>query len=110
MTLSCVVPVPDLALLTGRLAEATRIAEGGNTVPTAFCPACGTAIFGGRLTPDAEGIVVVRAGTLDDTTWLRPSVHVWTRSAQPWVTIPGEARRFDTRPPIPVWQMRDDGA
>ncbi len=108
MTLSCVVPVADVALRSGRLAEATRIAESGNTVPTAFCPDCGTAIFGGRLSADGEGVVVLRAGTLDDTTWLRPSVHVWTRSAQPWVIFPDGARRFATRPPIPVWQMRDD--
>lgn len=109
-TLSCVVPVADFALLAGRLAEATRIAESGNAVPTAFCPGCGTAIFGGRLTTDAEGVVVVRAGTLDDTAWLRPAVHIWTRSAQPWVVSPETARRFATRPPVPAWQMRDDAA
>jgi hypothetical protein len=108
MTVSCVVPVADFTLLAGRLAEATRIAESGNSVPTAFCPDCGTAIFGGRLTPDAEGVVVVRAGTLGDTAWLRPSVHVWTRSAQPWVVFPDGARRFETRPPVPVWRLRDD--
>ena len=107
-TVSCVVPVADFVLLAGRLAEATRVAESGNMVPTGFCPDCGTAIFGGRLTPDSEGVVVLRAGTLDDTAWLRPSVLVWTRSAQHWVEIPDGVRRFDTRPPVPAWQMRDD--
>jgi hypothetical protein len=29
----------------------------------------------------------VRAGSLDDTSWLRPTRHLWTRSKQPWVTF-----------------------
>jgi hypothetical protein len=30
----------------------------------------------------------VRCGTLDDTTWVRPTAHFWTRSNQPWITLP----------------------
>ena len=26
----------------------------------------------------------LRAGTLDDTSWVRPSGHIWQRSKQPW--------------------------
>lgn len=106
-TVSCVVPVADFVLRSGRLAESTRIAESGTLVPTAFCPDCGTAIFGGRLSAGQEGVVVVRAGTLDDTTRVHPSVHVWTRSAQPWLRLPADARCFATRPPAPVWQMTE---
>jgi hypothetical protein len=29
----------------------------------------------------------VKAGSLDDTSWLRPVGHIWTRSRQPWVDI-----------------------
>jgi hypothetical protein len=32
----------------------------------------------------------VRAGTLHDTSWLRPTVHFWTRSKQPWIILPDE--------------------
>ena len=34
----------------------------------------------------------VRAGTLDDTSWLRPTRHIWTRSKQPWIAF-AEAMR-----------------
>src|ERR1700730_10860346 len=27
-------------------------------------------------------------GNGDDTSWLRPTRHIWTRSKQPWVTLP----------------------
>jgi hypothetical protein len=34
-----------------------------------------------------DGFVRVRAGSLDDTSWLRPTWHIWTRSKQPWITF-----------------------
>ena len=40
----------------------------------------------------------VRGGTLDDTAWLRPTVHFWTRSKQPWITLSESDRRFETQP------------
>jgi hypothetical protein len=42
--------------------------------------------------------VAVRAGMLDDTSWLRPRVHFWTRSAQPWIALPEGDTRFETQP------------
>jgi hypothetical protein len=30
----------------------------------------------------------VRGGTLDDTSWLRPTRHIWGKRRQPWVVIP----------------------
>jgi hypothetical protein len=40
----------------------------------------------------------VRAGSLDDTSWLRPTAHIWTRSKQPWITLPDGDRQFETQP------------
>lgn len=40
----------------------------------------------------------VRAGALDDTSWLRPTLHFWTRSKQPWVTLPEGGQIFETQP------------
>jgi hypothetical protein len=40
----------------------------------------------------------VRAGSLDDTSWLRPTAHIWTRSKQPWVVLPDGDRQFETQP------------
>jgi hypothetical protein len=44
------------------------------------------------------GLAIIRPGTLDDTSSLRPVAHLWTRSAQPWVIIPADAVRFETQP------------
>ena len=66
------------------------ITEGGRLKRLSACPECGTRLFG-DLRPDwlYKGMVrAVLGGTLDDTSWLRPTIHVWTRSAQPWVILP----------------------
>jgi hypothetical protein len=49
------------------------------------------------------------SGTLDDTSWLRPTVHFWTRSAQPWVVLPESDRRFETQPEDLAWMRAGSG-
>jgi hypothetical protein len=41
----------------------------------------------------------LKAGTLDDTSWLRPVANSWCDSAQPWVAYPEGAARFPEGPP-----------
>ena len=48
------------------------------------CPECGSWICG----LPRDGVVRVRGGTLDDTSGLRPTLHLWTRRKQPWVVLP----------------------
>ena len=33
---------------------------------------------------DAEDIVWIKAGTLNDASWLEPELEAWTTSSQPW--------------------------
>lgn len=54
----------------------------GRTKDCAFCPECGTRIY--HVT-DGAGVISVKAGTLDDTSGLEPSCHIWMKRAQPWV-------------------------
>jgi hypothetical protein len=79
----------------------------GTQVISRFCGDCG-----GRLYGEREGraeIVNVRAGTLDDTSWLTPAAHFFTRSAQPWVQPAAGAECFETEPAdfralAPAWR------
>ena len=50
------------------------------------CPKCQTALWSdyGRR----PALRFVRVGTLDDPTALKPDVHIYTRSKQPWVALP----------------------
>jgi hypothetical protein len=44
-------------------------------------------------------VIRVRAGTLDDTSWLRPTRHIWTRSKQPRVIFGDDDETFEGQPP-----------
>jgi hypothetical protein len=81
-----------------------RTADSGRTVTRWVCPDCGTWIWSGpKPGPTALDALRVRAGTLDDTSWLRPTAHFWTRSAQPWVLLPEGDRKFETQPEDLAW-------
>jgi hypothetical protein len=60
------------------------------------CPECGCWVSGVAGADNA--LQGVRAGTLDDTSWLRPTMHFWTRSKQPWLTLPTGDQIFETQP------------
>lgn len=95
--MSLAVKTADFELLKGALKRWERSSESGRRVGAAFCPECGTRIY---HEPERMGgqAINVRAGTLDDRSWLVPAMHVWTRSKQPWVVIPAGATEFDAQP------------
>ena len=72
-----------------------RLADSGRTSIRWACPECGSWIAG----PAGDGMVRVRAGTLDDTSWLKPTRHIWTRSKQPWVVFGEGDETFEKGPP-----------
>jgi hypothetical protein len=72
-----------------------RTADSGRVATRWVCPECGSWVSG---VPIPGSVIRVRAGTLDDTSWLRPTVHFWTRSKQPWIALPEGCRSFETQP------------
>jgi hypothetical protein len=70
--------------------------DAGNTRWGSFCGACGSRI--GHGARPSNGVLSIRGGTLDDTSWVEPVADIWTRSAQPWMTL-GEGRlKYDRQP------------
>ena len=73
------------------------------------CPDCGSCIWG-EIT---DKIVALQAGTLDDTSWLKPIAHIFTSRAQPWVTIPTDVLLYERQPEdnlelVRAWKSRND--
>ena len=55
--------------------------HGGETERN-FCSACGSPVFSrAAVMPQ---MVFIKAGSLDDASWVAPAVEAWTSSAQPW--------------------------
>ena len=95
-----VVAVPQAAV-TVEGSPKTFVAKGdsGNDNPRKFCPNCGSTIMSEpTLMP---GVSIIRAGTLDDTSWLKPTMEIYCDSAQPWVQLGGDMQRFPKMPQRP---------
>jgi hypothetical protein len=86
----------DFELTSGTLRSFTRGTDSGREIRCSFCPSCGTRIH--HEPQYAPGALNLKAGTLDDTTSLSPTMHVWTCSKQSWVTIPDDVDAFEQQP------------
>jgi hypothetical protein len=60
-----------------------------------YCARCKTNLGGPSRFPN---LASVDGGTFDDTSWLVPAGHIWTRSAQPWLRLPEDSLRFPAAP------------
>jgi hypothetical protein len=101
---SLAITVPDRAfrLTKGEPRRAQKIADSGRTVTRWLCPDCACWIVSSPQPGAAAGEMIrrVRGGTLDDTSWLKPTAHFWTRSQQPWVVLPEGGEVFATQPDL----------
>ncbi|MFO1167109.1 MAG: GFA family protein [Rhodoblastus sp.] len=73
---------------TGEMAAYDDKADSGNTLKRSFCPKCGSSIM--SESSGRPGAAVLKAGSLDDPSKVKPGMEIWTRSAQPWVKLQGE--------------------
>ncbi|HEX5326932.1 MAG TPA: GFA family protein, partial [Acetobacteraceae bacterium] len=78
---SIVVGVPPAALsVHGELNTFGDKGDSGKAILRRFCPDCGSAVL-----DEAEampGVVMVQAGTLDDPSWVKPTMQIYCDSAQ----------------------------
>lgn len=71
--------------------------DSGGNVYRSFCAECGSTLFS---TADAmPGLYFLEAGGLDDASWLEPTSHIYTSSAQPWARIPQDMPQHAKLPP-----------
>lgn len=80
---------------------AARIRDEGapSAVEGLFCPHCGSRILHrGRNHDAGNADVSIKAGTLDDTSWLRPVGHIWLRSKQAWFEPDPALLNYESQP------------
>jgi hypothetical protein len=85
-----------LELTQGELARHDLTLAGGRNSNARVCPHCATRLWSEPAR--RPEFAVLRPGTLDDTSWLEPVAHIWTRSAQPWYAFPEGVARYETQP------------
>ena len=105
-SMSVVLPADGLQIVAGELLRTERRLPSGARNVSWLCPACYSRIYTQR-----EGIqtIVQRAGTLDDTSQIRPVAQFWTSSAQSWALIKDDVLSYaeqpaDYAPLLAAWQ------
>lgn len=89
------VPVESL-VITGNPQWYEVETDRGSRAARAFCPTCGSTIFGRIF--DLPDVAIVMAGTLDDSSWFFPTLNVWTVNAPAWDIMHPDVPRLDTQP------------
>lgn len=87
--MSLAVPSGAFQLRSGVLKTFEVRCDSGRIKTCAFCPECGTRIY-----HQTRNGMSVKAGTLDDTCWLKPDAHYWTMRKQSWVGVPDGVLQF----------------
>ena len=80
-------------LLAGEPRPVDVARSGGKKQRIFRCPTCEVALYSRYTRADVR---FVRAGTLDDPSWVAPDVHIFTRSKVPWVVLPEGVPAFRT--------------
>ncbi len=94
--LSIIIGVPEGSVdIQGEVKTYDDTGDSGATVKRQFCGDCGSPVFTKVQHP--PGVMFIKAGTLDDTSGLKPSFHCYTKSAQDWVDL-GDIPGFETVP------------
>jgi len=91
-----VVPTQAFKLTKGSLRFHDSPSEAGGKTHRGFCPDCGSPIMG---TPDAAPqIVAIRTASLDDPSWFKQQMDVWTSDAHPWDQMDSALPKFEKYP------------
>ena len=89
--MSLVIPKESFKLTSGELKTFQLSADSGRVKTCAFCPDCGVRIYN-----QTSALNSLKPGTLDDTSWLMPDGHYWTKSKQGWFVLPNNIPCYET--------------
>ena len=93
-----IVLVPTEALQSsGELNTFTVTGTDGAHVTRGFCPRCGSQVI--SWLEEMPTTRFIKAGTLDDSSWVSIDSTFWGSSAEPWSPADTSATVFDKNPP-----------
>ena len=102
----------NLEHLSGMLVAYDKPSDSGRVVRMMACSQCGTKLWNEPLASPA--MRVLKPGTLDDASWIRPVGNIWTSSALPWASVDPELVNFpgqpaDRQPLFDAWTAATKG-
>jgi hypothetical protein len=85
--LNAVIETDRLVLLSGAPEVVDTPSNSGKGQRIARCPVCRIAVWS-HYAGAGDKLSFVRVGTLDEPDRLKPDIHIYTMSKQPWVVLP----------------------
>lgn len=79
-----------------QLGRFTLTADSGRDVSRSFCARCGSPLF--TEADNNPTLIWIKAGSLDDASWLQPTARCWTGSAAPWAPADDDLVRHTGNP------------
>jgi hypothetical protein len=86
----------DAVKIVGEVKYFESAGGSGKTISRGFCPTCGSQLFG---KPESlQGLLGVRAGTLDDASQYHPKTDIFTDHAASWDVMLPHTTKFPQAP------------
>lgn len=89
---------PSALTIEGQTAVFDDIGGSGMYVARRYCPRCGS-----PLTTESQALsdlMFVKAGTLDENSWFKPTMEMFVTKRRPWVTPLADAIQYAENPPV----------
>lgn len=94
-----VIALPKSAVtITPALKGFIKRGDSGKQITRLFCPDCGASVM--EAAEALPGLVMIAAGTLDDSSWVKPTSEIYCASGQRWLRLDAGLglTRFDKAP------------
>jgi hypothetical protein len=99
-TVGAAVPKSAFKVTQGTPKRFSKTADSGRLLHRFYCGDCGSPLWSERAaTPE---MVILRAGTLDDSSGLKITLNIWTKSARSWDYIDPTSKQHPAQPDAPT--------
>ena len=96
-----VIAVADADLKVSGTPASHRVnGESGGAVDREFCPNCGSPMF--TVAELSPGLRFVKAGVIDDSSWVKPVMACWTDSREEWCVLTDELAGAPQNPVVTI--------
>ena len=92
------VPADSLEVTGDSLRTYEETGESGQPVHRKFCGTCGSPIISDVTA--LEGMLFIKAGTLDDASWVAPASEIWCESKVSWSKLSDDLPQVPGNPPM----------
>ena len=92
-----IIMIPENALqMKGEIKIYTVTGTDGSHVTRGFCESCGSPLI--SYIEEMQGIRLIKAGSLDDSSWLKIDSNFWSSTAREWSPVDETLHSFIKNP------------